>query len=89
MAIITVRVPEDLKRRMEQLPELNWSEVMRRAVERRVSEEIAKRREHDGRRLRQAAKTQDQIAKRLSFTPAGSWKSLEVIRYWREHRYSS
>ncbi len=38
MAIITVRVDDDLKKRMEHLKEVNWSEVARRAIEEKVRE---------------------------------------------------
>ncbi len=32
MANVTLSVPEDLKKRMEQFPEINWSEVARQAI---------------------------------------------------------
>jgi len=32
MANVTLSVPEDLKKKMEQFPEINWSEVARQAI---------------------------------------------------------
>lgn len=32
MAEVTVRVPEELKRKMEQFPQVDWSEVARAAL---------------------------------------------------------
>jgi len=38
MVNITLSVPEDLKKRMDQFPEINWSEVARQAINERVQE---------------------------------------------------
>ncbi|MBI2084047.1 MAG: hypothetical protein HYT70_00295 [Candidatus Aenigmarchaeota archaeon] len=38
MANITLSVPEDLKRKMEQFPEINWSEVARQAIKERATQ---------------------------------------------------
>ena len=38
MPTLTLAVPEDLKRDMDALPELNWSEVARRAISEKVRE---------------------------------------------------
>ena len=35
---VTVSVDEQLKRRMEKHPEINWSEVTRQAIEEKISE---------------------------------------------------
>lgn len=32
MVNVTLSVPEELKKRMEQFPEINWSEVARQAI---------------------------------------------------------
>jgi len=37
MPIITVRIPEELKKRMDRIRGINWSEVIRRAILERVS----------------------------------------------------
>ena len=37
MVSITLSVPEELKREMDQHPELNWSEVARRAIREKIT----------------------------------------------------
>ena len=36
MPNITLSVPEELKKKMDEFPEINWSEVARQAIRRRV-----------------------------------------------------
>ena len=43
MAVITVRIPRELKEAMERL-DVNWSEEIRRFIARRVDEELRRRR---------------------------------------------
>ena len=40
---ITVRIPLELKRRMEKYPDVNWSEVVRRAIVEKLREVEVKR----------------------------------------------
>ena len=87
MAIFNVRISDDLKIRMGSLPELNWSEIVREAIENKLSTE--RRRAKDREKIRGALKTQDRIAETLARRYSRGWKGTEVIRYWREHRYSS
>ena len=87
MAIVNVRIPDDLKTRMSNLPELNWSEIVREAIESKISSE--RRRGRDREKIRGALKAQDRIAEALARRYSRSWKGTEVIRFWREHRYSS
>jgi hypothetical protein len=46
MAVITVRIPRELKEAMEKL-DVNWSEEIRRFIARRVDEELGKRKLED------------------------------------------
>ena len=32
MASVSVRIPEDLKKKMEEIPWINWSEILRQAI---------------------------------------------------------
>ena len=80
-SFITVRVPEELKRKMKEFNYINWSEVVRKAIEERVTiEERRKLRE-------QAAKAMDEIRDRLlrDYGPT-NYDSAEVIRFWRDLR---
>jgi len=38
MATLTLAIPEDLKKEMDSLPELNWSEVARKAIREKATE---------------------------------------------------
>ena len=75
MPLVTVRVDERLKREMERLSHINWSEVIREALERKVKEE-------SGRSLAEAVLLNEKLRKRA---PEG-WDSAEVIRAWRRRR---
>jgi len=87
VAIFNVRISDDLKIRMGSLPELNWSEIVREAIENKIASE--RRKAKDREKIQAASKTQDRIAETLSRRYPRNWKGTEVIRYWREHRYSS
>jgi len=38
MATLTLAIPDDLKREMDTLPELNWSEIARKAIREKATE---------------------------------------------------
>lgn len=78
MAIISVRVSDDIKRRMDRLKHINWSEIVRRAIIKTLEEE-------EGRNLARAVLLNEKIRKKA---PRG-WSSVEAIRYWRENRYGA
>lgn len=75
MPLITVRVDERTKRRMDELS-LNWSEAIRKEISRVLEEETRKN------RVRAA-----QIAVRIRMPAAKGWDSTKVIRAWRDARY--
>jgi len=71
-AKFTARIPRELKERMNRLSHVNWSDVVRRALEERVREEEAK----------WALGAMDKISRK-----ARPGKPLaEVIREFRDHR---
>lgn len=76
MAIVTVRVDEETKRRMEELVQINWSEILRESIRRKLTDE-------EGRNLAKAVVITNQLQRSA---PKG-WDSVRTIRYWREHRY--
>ncbi len=89
MAVITVRVPDKLRRAMTKVKNVNWSAVVRDAIESRVELEL----EENGRdwdRVRRANKLADRIfnemQRKYGHVP---FNSAETIRYWRERRYGS
>jgi len=73
MAIITVRIEDDLKRRMEKIKHINWSEVMRQAIIRVLGEE-------EGQNLAKAVL----LNERNVIVPDKGYSSVEIIREWRE-----
>ena len=85
---MTIRLPDRLKRQMRRFRDVNWSEVMRKAIESRILLEVSRRQE-DRRMMVEAARRQDEIAKIISSRYSDPWSGVEVIRYWRKHRYSS
>ncbi len=76
MAVVTVRVDEETKRRMEELGEINWSEVLRDGIRRKLKEE-------EGRNLARAVVLNDRLQRPA---PKG-WDTVRALRDWREHRY--
>ena len=80
--VVSFRIPRRLKERMERLRHVNWSEVVRRALEEAVEREEARLRERDVVRLRRARL----VSERLRRPPAAGWSSVEEIRRWRERR---
>jgi len=75
MPVVTVRVEEKLKREMEKLPHINWSEVIRATVEQRIKEE-------GGKNLAEAVLLNERLRKKA---PQG-WDSTTVIKQWRQRR---
>jgi hypothetical protein len=73
---------------MRQMRDLNWSEIIREAIEARVLLESKRRRVRDKRQALRAKKRIDEIADTLSSRYSGPWSGVEVLRYWRTHRYS-
>ncbi len=88
MAQLTIRLPDRLKREMRRFGEVNWSEVVRNAIQTRIILESGRKRRSTQMML-EAVKRQDDIAKILTSRHSRPWRGVEVIRYWRNHRYSS
>jgi len=88
LPVVTVRIPDELKRRLKMFPDVNWSEVVRQAIEARLHSEMARQAVKEKERLSKAFQVQDSIAAKTS-KYRGGWSGVEVIRWWREHRYSS
>ena len=83
MELITVKVDDELKKRMSTHAHLNWSEVVRAAVEERLkSEESILRRKKDRIRLEKAIETADRVREKTT----GAWSVTEEIRRWRQRK---
>ena len=79
--VISFRISRSLKERMEKLQHINWSEVVRRAIEEVVRREESKLRERDKARMRAAVIRTDKLRRLVP-----GWSSVEEIRRWRERK---
>lgn len=84
MSVVTVRVDDDLKAKMEKLKHVNWSEVIRRAIAERVmvEETLTAKRTINVSLLEEAMRNQDLLRAKTT----GRWSGVEEIRRWRELR---
>ena len=76
VANISVRVDNNLKKEMERLKEINWSEIIREAIRTRIDQE-------NQRNLAKAVLINEQIRKYAS----KGYDSTQIIRQWRETRH--
>jgi len=77
--VVSFRISEELKRKMDELSYINWSEVVRRAIAEVVAREEARRRGRDLERVRRAVVKSEALSRRVE-----GWSSVEEIRRWRE-----
>lgn len=75
---ISVRVDERMKKEMERLTQVNWSEVIRIAIRERLEQEKQKN-------LAKAVLVNEKIRKKA---PRG-YDSTRIIREWRDRRSQS
>jgi len=88
LALVTVRVSEGLKKQMRKLKSVNWSELLRRAIEERVElEQRSVKRDWELVRegSRKADAIRNQIKREYGFV---DFNSAETVRSWRETRFS-
>ncbi len=73
MANVTVSVPENLKKKMEHVPDVNWSEVARQAFEETIRQK----------QMREAAGAMDRLRETAKVP---GWSGAQEIRKWRDNR---
>jgi hypothetical protein len=71
MANVTVSVPEELKKKMEHVPGVNWSEIARKAFEETVQRKRMLEAAENIKKLREESRTPD-------------WSGAREIRKWRD-----
>jgi len=76
--IISVRIPKELRKKMKKFSYVNWSEIVREAIKRRVKIEEKRQRKIEA--TRDMDKTRNRM---LQTYGAIDYDSVEVIRYWR------
>jgi hypothetical protein len=77
--VVSSRIDEDTRRKMKRLRHVNWSEVMRQAILKKIEEET--RREIDPVEVKEAVRLMDQVRR-----PHGDYDGTEEIRKWRDKR---
>jgi negative regulator of sigma E activity len=78
MPVITFRVDDQTKKMMDQLREVNWSEVARKAIEQKIAEAELWR-PVDTTLLKKASDDTDSLRRTIK-----GWESTTEIRKWRE-----
>ncbi|OGS45351.1 MAG: hypothetical protein A3K66_05065 [Euryarchaeota archaeon RBG_16_67_27] len=86
MEVVSIKVAPETKRRMEHLRDINWSEVLRQAIRRRLELEERLRAPVDRRRALAAARRMDDFRKRVG---PSDFDSTREIRKWRDLRRRS
>jgi len=82
MKVVSIKVEDETKAKMEALSDVNWSDVIRRSIQERIAMEESLRRPFDRRKALRAAASMDALAKRMS----GRWNGAKEIRKWRDLR---
>lgn len=80
MATVSVRVPDELKERMEALQSVNWSAVIRA----HIRDELDQREE---RTLAKAVAASERLSAAIDPSEVEDVNSAERVREWRERRY--
>lgn len=75
MTTISIRVGDELRKKMRKFEGVNWSDYLREAIIQRIKEE----------EIRRACSTMDEIALKTS----GKWSGTKEIRKWRDSRYGA
>ena len=79
--VVSFRISRELKRKMDMLSYINWSEVVRKAIEEVVNKELSKLKSKDVEKLKMAALRSEEFSRKVE-----GWNSVEEIRRWREKR---
>jgi len=82
---ISVKIDEETKSKMASFRDVNWAEVVRSAIKRRIELEEEMRRPINKARAVRAS----QHMLKLKSKTSGKWSGVEEIRKWRENRLRS
>ena len=85
MPTISIRIDEKLKKKMDELSYINWSEVIRRKIEEVVEEEERKRMEKKKKDLKRIADAS--LRSYEFFLNYGGKRSEETVREWRDKNW--
>jgi Arc/MetJ-type ribon-helix-helix transcriptional regulator len=83
MPTISIRIDEELKKKMEELSHINWSEVIRKKIEEVIEEEMKRKKGgKDYKKILEAS-----VKSYEFFLKYGGKKSEESIREWRDRNW--
>ncbi|AOL16923.1 hypothetical protein BFU36_09625 [Sulfolobus sp. A20] len=82
MPVITIRIDEELKRKMDELSYINWSEIIRRSIINVIEEEEKKKKKKDVERIKRASLKAEEFSRYLE-----GERSEETIREWRDKNW--
>lgn len=78
MPTMSTKIPENLKKRIENLAHINWSEVMRVAILKRAEEEEKRIMERNSKLIEQSSQVMDQLRRKAQ------GNTTEELKAWRE-----
>jgi len=80
MEVVSFKIDSRLKKKMKQYKDINWSEILREAVEKRlILEEFFRNTSFDVKKALKASSAIDTLRTKTS----GSWSGEEEIKHWR------
>lgn len=82
MTTVSLRVPDDLKKKMDEHGEINWSAILRSNIE----EEIERL---EARNIGHAVATSERLSNEIDQEDVQTENTAETIREWRDKRYRS
>lgn len=80
MRTMTTKIPDELKARVDKHPQVNWSEIMRAAIIRKLTEEERRARQRNAGDIAAAIRLMDSLRRETK------GDSTEELRQWRELR---
>ena len=80
MATVSLRVPEELKRRMDEHDHINWSAVIRATLEEELDQ-------LESRAIGHAVATSERLSNDIDPATVADRNTAETIREWRDKRY--
>lgn len=86
MEVVSFKVDSATKRRMARIRDINWSEVLRDAIRRRLEVEERLRAPIDRRQALEAARRMDEFRSQIG---PSEYNSTKEIRRWRDLRRPS
>lgn len=80
MATVSLRVPDEVKEKMDEYSEINWSAVLRSHIEDEIEQ-------LESRSIGHAVATSERLSKEIDHEDVTSENTAETIREWRDRRY--